>query len=480
MLILHKNPDRLLRDAKKLKKHANKKLNIPMTAQESIDIIAQLFDWNGWNAMYVAMQKPNKNHTFWHDMRWREKVTHMEGRPLSVARGLTVYGAISDAKIISIASLLTDMLSPYQDVNGIVQAGFLGRFSDKLFTGKMKYSGFSVSRCREGVEVISSNTLLLSDHLRRSFLPEMSDPNCVVFCEHAYAIDFVRAFTNRGYKIIVTGENMDVSPKANIDVRPWVPDRYGPQESPFSLRSYLLQSLDEDIGMFYDLARALVRLATSQGFRHEHRIRIRVPTIADCALIWLGDEAGPDLQDAKWILSFVYGGAEHVTNDVLNAITKGDASRPAIERWSYAAMQLTELVQHVNELYMSSGSQAVSEFERQCVPTVYLHALDRSHKDNMHGSIMFKMILERLAEIYPLVKEDLWLIIPTKYWRRYLSPGNGRAAFDFKKYNSVGVNVMCYGEYVDLNGLFDTTVTINKKDDTFKDSRYDFMKKLSS
>jgi hypothetical protein len=416
-------------------------------------------------------------------MRWREKVTYMEGRPLSIARGLQGYGALSDAKIISIASLLTDMLSPYQDVSGIVQAGFLGRLSDKFFTGKMKYSDFSVSRSREGVEVVSSNTLLLSDHLRHSFLPEMSDPSCVAFCEQAYAIDFVRAFTERGYKIIMTGQDLNVSPSVNVDFRPWVPDSYAPHESTFSLRRYLLESLEEESAMFYDLARALGRLATSPRFHHEHRINIRIPTLADCALILRGNEACPDLQDAKWILSFAYGGADHVTTDVLEEITKGNASSPAIERWSYGAMQLTELAQHVNELYMTSGSQPVSEFERQCGPTVYLHVLDRSHSDNQHGSIMFKMLLERLADIYPLVKEDLWLIAPTKYWRRYLSQDDGRderVTFDFEKYNSAGVNVMCYGEDVDLNGLFDTTVTINKKNDTFTDNRYDFMKKLSS
>ena len=119
MSVLYKNTDRLLRDAKKLRKHISHKLGADISPQNAMDLIANCFGWSSWNVMYVAIQKRSDNHRWWHDMRWREKVAHMHRYIYSVSENVATRYSLakgfSNRDTLSLRMALTELLEPNQN-----------------------------------------------------------------------------------------------------------------------------------------------------------------------------------------------------------------------------------------------------------------------------------------------------------------------------------------------------------------------------
>lgn len=487
MSILYKNTDRLLRDAKKIRKNIRHTLGVDIMAQHAMDLVASCFGWSSWNVMYVASQNKSDNHRWWHEMRWREKVAHMHRYIASVAKAApTTWNWAKDfdeKDIRLLEKLLASLLEP--DANLLPgdkkPSSFFERFAKSLESTN-PYDHFANSRKREGIYVSSNDTYFVAEHLRDNLLPSFSDPDCIVICDSMTSIDFVRAFQARGYNVTILnslGVNRQLPFMLNLEERTLLPDLSEDAASPFSVEAYLNHCLDyvgDGGDLLMPVSRLIIKIiAHLSTLEHSNVFGphfLKNPSLKELVL-WSKRHDDNYIQELSGkVLSTLFGDP---TNDPYLARIGNGKSMPAFEeRYQYACMQFTLVLKELRDRCIHSREKIqecqVTSFERQGKKTVYLFPVDHCSAGFMHLRAMMFMLVERLASLPPSIESDMCLICPDRF--EYTGAlRDGEKSLNFKRTNAARVNPIFFGERGYLDDTVDTHISLEKEGVKVADKR---------
>lgn len=502
MSVLYKNTDRLLRDAKKLRKHISHKLGADTSPQNAMDLIANCFGWSSWNVMYVAIQKRSDNHRWWHDMRWREKVAHMHRYIYSVSENVVTRYSwakdFSNRDTLSLRMALTELLEPNQNTLSTKEkpSGLIGRFLKPLESPNPCYLQFSRSRQREGVFISSNDSYFVSEHLHNHMLPSFNDPDAIVVCESFSQMDFVRTFQSRGYKLVALntlGIDRRLPYTIDIEDRTLLPDPTAEVESPFSIESYLNHSLDIrtfDEEEAHDIAfeassrmavRIIGQLARQSKVTPFSFDMFHIPPLKS-VVRWSENHNDPVLKMlcSKFLKLFV---GDPLNHSHLKDIIDSNKSAALEERYQYSFMLIGSVLESLREKFIAlmdrHQDHFVSSFERDDGKVVYLFPIDRSPGDLQHLRAMMNMLQVRLATLPPTIKPDMWLISQENLELSSSSFTKNRT-LNFDMLNAARLNPLFFGEQGAFQDTLDTHVHLKGKSFSVEDRRIDLLSELSS
>ena len=500
MSVLYKNTDRLLRDAKKLRKHINHKLGADISPQNAMDLIANCFGWSSWNVMYVAIQKRPDNHRWWHDMRWREKVAHMHRYIYSVSENVvTRYSwakGFSKKDILSLRIALTELLEPNQNALLIEEkpSGLIGRLLKPLESSNPYYLQFSRSRQREGILISSNDSYFVAEHLQQHMLPSFNDPDAIVVCESFSQMDFVRTFQSRGYKLVALntlGINRRLPYTLDIEERTLLPDPTAEDDSPFSIESYLNHGLDltffdEEVNhdiSFEASSRMAVRIIgqlarQSKGTPFSLDM-FHIPPFKSLVQ-WSENHNDPILKTlcSKFLKLFV---GEPLNHSHLKDMLDSNKSSVLEERYQYSFMLIGSVLESLRDKFIAVMDRYqdhfVSSFERDDGKVAYLFPIDRSAGDFQHLRAIMNMLQIRLATLPPTIKPDMWLISQENL-ELSSSSVTKNSALNFDMLNAARLNPLFFGDYGAFQDTLDTHVHLKGKSFTVEDRRMDIIAEL--
>ncbi len=485
MPILYKNTDRLLRDVKKVRKIITSELGCELSAQDAMDLVAGCFGWPTWNAMHVASQKKSEKHTWWHDMRWRDKivflnlqipaVSKLSNQECDWAKKLN----IKDMNLVS--TPLSDLLKP--DENPLHVSREPRGIIDKLTNfkkPKSPYSDFSLSRKREGIYINSSDTYLVADHLKAHLLPSFDEPDCIVFCDPATAIDFARAFDVRGYHTVLINSlgGGKLPYELNVEEVPLLPDVFAAEGSPFDLKNYLDHCLDYMTDVNYDSffepsTRNIINLVARLSRKSRNGVAdtnfLTLPSLRDIVL-WSQKGAGdPIADDCALVIKRLFGERDNST--YLAKIADGEGCPTFEERYQYACMSISMAINILREkMFGSLNSTTVSNFEHRVEKTLYLFPVENYASHKQHLNAMLNMLLERLAMLPQTIEPDMCFILDEKLTcdHEFMAESS---AFNFTRFNSARVNGIVFGERESSLANYDTHVSLENGDFKVSDCR---------
>jgi len=466
MPVLHKNTDRLLRDAKKIRKNfTNPRLNIHL--QDVMDLISHCFGWESWNAMFVAAQSDTTKHTWWHDMRWREKVTHLSSAiPDAIIRA-SKSGAWGEDLSNNEKSLLLDLLSsalkPQNNKLNSEKKG-LKRIGGWLpFRNTVDAEGFynraSYSRLREGIWLDSNDSLCVARHLEKELLPSTNNPDCFLTCDPFNAADFVRVFSKLGYCVIVFNSSMSLPyniKRATLHSLPKLTDNPDDQ---YGLRAYFnayFTLIDKACAGHVFLAKKILDMVISRSVSLKdemfHDEFMTVPTLNDIIKTVKSDEQ----HNKKTAISIL-----EATGATVDEALSWDKTPPAFEeRWQYAVMQFCLQIEMLRHAYLDSRHDEdyvyFGDVEKKPGKCLYLNVRSNCSANSMHADLAFSMLLKKRMENPQL--GDMWLISPERYYftNKIL---NCEGNFNFPLFNRAGMNVFVYGELHNPAIKFDTILS---------------------
>lgn len=482
MPVLHKNTDRLLRDAKKIRKEiANPQLNIHL--QDVMDLISHCFGWESWNAMFVAAQSDTTKHTWWHDMRWREKVTHLSSAiPDAIIRA-SKSGAWGEDLSNNEKSLLLDLLSSAlkpqnnkldSEKKGLKRiGGWLPLRSTVDAEGV--YNRASCSRLREGIWLESRDSLCVARHLEKELLPSTNNPDCFLTCAPFNVADFVRVFSKLGYFVTVFNSKVSLPYDIKSSTVHTLPRLTDNPDDPHGLHAYFdaYFALIDTGGLAYiSLANKILDMTISRS------VALKDEMFNDKFM------AIPTLNE---IIEIAKSGNSHckkTATSILDAIcvTVDEAQSwdetPAIfaERWQYSVMQFSEQIKMLRDAYRHARYDKnyvyFDEMEIEPGRTLYLNVRSDYHANSRHAELAFIMFLKKRTENQPL--NDMWLISPeNRYFTEKML--NLEGEFNFSLFNRACMNVFVYGELPDPALEFDTILSPVIHDTPGKDGTPSFV-----
>tara|TARA_B100000949_G_scaffold233989_2_gene251790 strand:- start:935 stop:2443 length:1509 start_codon:yes stop_codon:yes gene_type:complete len=455
MPILHKNTDRLLRDAKKIRKEiASPRLNIHL--QDIMNLVSHCFGWESWNAMFVAAQGDTTKHTWWHDMRWREKVTHLSSRiPKAILRS-SEPGAWGEDLSNNERSLLLDVLSsalkPKNNELNCNKKGFkhIGRWLPlrSMVEADGIYKRASRSRLREGIRLNSDDSLCAAKHLEKELLPSMNHPDCFLSCDPFYVADFVRVFSKLGYCVTVFNSSLPLPydiKSATVHTLPRLTDNPDDQ---YGLRAYFnayFALIDEGgLGLPYvSLTNRILDMVFSRSVELKDDIFndkfMAIPTLND--IIEIAKSGKPHYKKtATSILDSIC-----VTVD--EALSWDETPAIFEERWQYSVMQFSEQIKMLRNAYRHARYDEnyvyFDDLEIKPGRTLYLNVRSDYSANSRHAELAFSMFLKKRMESQSL--DDMWLISPeNRYFTEKML--NLEGEFNFSLFNRACMNVFVYGE----------------------------------
>jgi hypothetical protein len=463
MPILHKDLSRLSRDAKQLKKHLKKEHNHEMLTQQALDIIAVAFGWDNWNALYVAHEKKPDSHTWWHDMRWREKTQHIENIVHSKKEAIsTVLSTKMDEQVrSSILPWLKTRLAPPLHPIEPPQKGILSFAKNKK---PMPYSDIHPSRFREGLELVCSDTLVLTQHMKDHFLPAMDNPGMIVFCDTLEVTDFTRMFTTQGYTASFIGNGI-LPPSLEVNVRNVhfhnAPKPNGIDDYLYSIKDHIDDGWRSDkVAQLIDL---VVQLRVHAQKKHRHA-RHYVPTAEELSEIYQHHECERIRCAAEGMIK----ATSHITEHV-NMALEGNPHAHYIEQWQYLTMQITEHVNFINTLcppVRLDSDITINEIKRpEKGEVIIIPAPHYGMTSKVYLSIVNDLLMASFSES-PLcmASDDIFVLVNNRL--RGTGPvQNEEHQLKFRAHNRAKSNIVFYGQYDHCTHSVDAQSTITSPSD---------------
>ena len=482
MKILYKNTDQLLSDAKKAYQEL-REMGLALSAKSVLDLIASCFSWESWNAMHTAGEKEPDSHTWWHDLRWRDKVRHLNrsipealaSAPLKVASG----GNMTPQDISRLKGMLMTILMPPAEPDIVSRKSSLMsrlRIKSSASCAEDAYRGLSLSRCREGVFVKAEDTLQFARHLADSFLPARQEPTCLMVCDVISLMDFSRELKRRGYQIALVNQSYSLARKVGAEHCSLLPSLDAGNDMRGGLLDYLIRYLglsvtEANTGADFRhagliMAKMIAARVSAEGMGILPHHTLCVPSLQDCAKIILTHKNERVKRLAIELITYLFGACDdetlHQYADVINAPSSVE------EVWSYLHLQLNAAVSELSDLYAglddaSRKAAGISQFPREEGKVAYLFVVDDNEPaDVFQMTTLLHMLLSHYAALPPSIANDIWAIAPAEM--RFYSPlFNADGQRNFSLYNQARVNVLAYAtpyHIVDYGEQFDTRVVL--------------------
>lgn len=489
MPILYKNTDRLLRDAKKVRQSINKETRLAVSAQRALDLIAACFCWDSWNAMHVAGKENSGEHTWWHDLRWRDKARHLND---TVPTALSVFlekagwdDSVTHQGVSRLRDVLMGTLMPPADpiIASRKMKGLISRLRGDSTTSYAEsvYRELSLSRCREGILVDAPTTLEFTQHLAGNFLPARQDPACLMMCDIISLMDVSRAFKHRGYRVVLINQTYELAKRVGAERMGILPSMDGYSDALGGVSDYLKRYLLSTT-LYIDavasnkasqlMAELVVARASGNGMGLLPIHSLSVPTLQDCAQIILNGEQGNVRSLALAVFTTMFGDPD---NNKLEKCAKLLEVPSAMEEsWAYMCIPLHAGLSELKELCyglddMDRKAASVSRLEREERKVVYLFVVDESRPDSVrHHTALFHLLLSHYSTLPPSTTADMWAIAPV---RTFLDI---HYKFRFSLHNNARVSVLAYADQLHIvdnhRAEFDTSVVI-RDDVQFIDAR---------
>jgi hypothetical protein len=464
MKILHKDLSRLSRNAKNLRKHLKQNFNHNILAQESLDLIAQFFGWDTWNSLYVAHQKNAGIHTYWHDMRWREKTQYAENRLRSeLARIKKDSKAYEESDLLhSTATWIKNQFTP--NLNSLQSKGkmtlpFLG-------TPKpIQYSEMHPSRLREGIEFICPDTSILTQHMKEHFLPDMGNPGLIIFCSTLETLDFARMLSYQGYRTSLLANDIKSPRSLNIETKSL---RFFASQEETAMNLYgidqylevLKQHLRDDyqsniVRQYIDF---IIKLRIYDARKKDYALP-SIHTVAELVNIHLNHESKEISLSAKAIVESI---SPH-TQEVESAL-RGKPSNSFMEQWQYFTMLIYENINFAREICypQKMGNQiTINEIERpQEKEAILIPITSESYSHRVHLSIINDMLMSSFSQSSSLMGLDDVFTLATNTLIGLGPVTNLDNNLKFIQHNRAKSNIVYYGEGARCTHTVDTQITV--------------------
>ncbi len=475
MPILHKDLSRLSRDAKELRKHLKQNSGHNILAQESLDLVARFFGWDNWNSLFIAHKNNTDAHTWWHDMRWREKTQYIENHPSSkaVQKGDEV-AADNDFDFLSFAAkwLRNRFLPPKNALNSKTK-------SRTPFFGGSKstpYSNIHRSRFREGLELVCPDTLTLTQHIGEHFLPAVETPGLIIFCQMSETLDFARMLNNQGYNTSMISDACELDRSLNIESKPLQFLTFKSEDAEHCDIDQYLHSLKQHIpdGYRVHIVVQYIDFIINLRIFEASKSRWSYPslhTIEDIINIYQTHESEEIRLAAKSLMDFL-----PITQDEIENIIKGNASARCVEQWQYITMQVSEALRFIQGKcapVLLDHAVRPSEIERPQKKEAILFPISCNvHTHRVHLSIINDMLMSSFSNSPFLIGSDDIFILVSNTLRGTGPVEDGNLNLKFINHNRARANVVFYGVYDRCSGNVDTQSIVDTPSEwTMKDLR---------
>lgn len=459
MPVLHKDLSRLSRDAKKLRKEVGLFTDKKILAQTSLDWIAIFFQWGSWNEMYVAWESKTNKSDMWHDFRRRDKID-------VIITGESLLSSALEKSELNISKenlthLVECFSSKYFPRNFSIDNKKKGLFFKKRVAS---YLDFPQLRFREGIEMLSDDTQLLSNHLSEHFIEAVGRPGCIVNCKQMDATDIIRAFKGHNYNVKIISEEFLLPLHIDAEVLPMNLNR--DPNSPFSVDAFLKHYLS--------------RIPKNSHYRHHV-----TEALADFVItLRINNPDGnhlPYLPGLKELLDISDNHkSEHVRNkantfitalssekEIISKAKKGDIPTYLFEQYQYIAMQISEIVNKSRESSVNFGINGIGgidigRIERPINGELLIVIMPGQSTTNISFiSMIIKSLMDKFSEkMVAESEDDIWVFNPnSSSEQRIINGENG--VFDFKRFNAAKANLVLYGQEKSYFSQTETIVTIN-------------------
>lgn len=255
MGISYTNPDRLLRDAKRIKSHINSstKLTTPISTAGILNAVAKLFQWSHWAELSAAANATAPATTRWHNLRRSEKLHLLQQTMPSFFQSLSASGVVLHEKQQdALQTLILEMLIPKEPKlpQAVINTPWLPRIFKNTTPA---YMTLPERRQNEGIELTAPYIGVLVQHLMQALLTGDAQPGCFVICTQFDARHFEEAFLQAGYHVTFMGETTRYwqhslsSERDPIGTMPMVcgPSLSVPPAHPASIESYFEHAIEQ-------------------------------------------------------------------------------------------------------------------------------------------------------------------------------------------------------------------------------------------
>lgn len=474
MPFLYKHKDRLVRDAKKIRKLFREEFKKEIKNQSALDLVAGCLGWESWNKMHTAN---HKMHSWWHDMRWREKIEllnhHMTSSIDKIDEDEKLFLSIEQRE--KIIDVLTSSLRPPINPMGNQKKGYVQSLVSAFNSNKHpigSYLSFDDSRRREGVFFVPKKQSDVTEHLKHFFLPENDYPDCVISSGTTLeSVDFVRCFSEQGYKIVLLDDKLKLPHTIKHKSLTLLPNFNDDKTDPFGIHRYLTthvsqhQNLSED--RYYQKALDMIDLtmltSTNPKSNEFDGTLLQTPSLSRVLDVFEKENNDTKKATIQILVKNIYSGQETIESIQQKITTKQDSV--VLEQWQYVTMQISSIVDFIREKYAShifSSAEATSYIvdlkrdEERCV-YFFTPSLNQGFTENSHSQIIFDMLKLKLENDGPSIKGDLWFLSPYDF-ANYSKVVNKNNTFDFEQLNRSGINLFIYDENVNCSSEFDTVI----------------------
>lgn len=459
MPVLHKDLSRLSRDAKKLRKEVGLFTDKKILAQTSLDWVAIFFQWGSWNEMYVAWESKTNKSDMWHDFRRRDKID------IIITGESLLSSALEKSELNISKENLTHLVecfsSKYFPSNFSIDNKKKGLFFKKRVAS---YLDLPQPRFREGIEMLSDDTQMLSNHLAEHFIESVGRPGCIVNCKQMDATDIIRAFKSHNYKVKIISEEILLPLHIDAEVLPMNLNLNS--NSPFSVDAFLkhyLSRIPKNSHYRFHVTEALADFVIT--------LRVNNPD---------GNHL-PYLPSLKELLDISNNHkSEHVRNkantfitaltsekEIISKAKKGDIPTCLFEQYQYIAMQISEIVNKSRESSVNFGINGiggidVGRVDRPMNGELLIFIVPGESTTNISFiSMIIKSLMDKFSEkMVAESEDDIWVFNPnSSSEQRIINGENG--VFDFKRFNAAKANLVLYGQEKSYVSQTETIVTIN-------------------
>lgn len=485
MPFLYKNNDRLVRDAKKIRKLIKDDFKKEIKNQTALNLIANCLGWDSWNSMHTADHKRNN---WWHDLRWREKFLYLTTKiPVAIDKvNEREELELTDEQREEVLKLLSLSLTPPANlIEKNKKNGHIGTLFGVLNQDKQPwgYQAFDDSRRREGIFFAYEEQCEVADHLKRFFLPENNFPDCFVSCNAFEAAQLIPCFNELGYKTILLEDRLQLPYTIEHEKLTLLPNFNDDKTDPFGIYSYLKKHIalvhkNEESSDYHQKALAMVDLlmliSTDPNTKNFNGDYLKTPSL-EGTLERVNKETDESKKDTiRALVSKIYSGRE--TFESVEKKVKEQQASIILEQWQYVTMQMSSIVKWVREKYVfgkrSRLNQTlhIEDFEREEERCVYLYtpSLNNGFSETSHSLIMFDMLKLKLENEGESTKGDLWFVSSNRVID-YSKVLNKNDMFDFRQLNRSRINLFIYDDNPRYGAEFDTVVC--KK---AKNSKHDY------
>lgn len=475
MPILHKDLSRLSRDAKELRKHLKQNFDHNILAQDSLDLVARFFGWDNLNSLFVAHKNNSDVHTWWHDMRWREKREYIESQPGNKAfqKGSETASPLDMDILLVATKWLKSRFSPPNNVLELKVKSKMSFFGGSKST---PYSNIHRSRFREGLEIVCTDTLTLTQHMGEHFLPSLETPGLIIFCQISETLDFARMLNNQGYNISIIEDSFELDRSLNVEFKPLRfstskgegMDTYGINQYLNSLKQYIPDGYRVHIVEQYLDFIINLRIFEAGKSRSAYPT---LHTVEDIINIYQTHESEEIRLAAKKLIDSV-----PVSQDEIESIIKGNAPVRCIEQWQYITMQVSQSILTLREMctpHPLDYAVELSEIKRpQKKEAILFPVTSSEYKNRIHLSIINDMLMSSFSNSPFLVGEDDIFILGTNTLRGTGPLQDDNSNLKFINHNRARANVVFYGVYGRCSSDVDTQSIVDTPSDwTIKDFR---------